>query len=110
MNLTNPTGLSTIFINTPSAPQAAPSIARIDAAQLTLLVQNAARSLGLQTTTIEPIFSRMPPPPDEPHVFRVRTTDGRMGVVRTPGDMPVTVVQGLISADLKKEFHIGDTH
>lgn len=108
MLLTNPSGFSTFVINAGGSPQPTPP-ARLSPTQLLALVQEAARALNVGTRSIEPVYSRMPPAPDEPRVIKVRTSDGRTAVVRTPGDMPAATIRGLIVADLTKDLGIGMT-
>ncbi|MCE5308504.1 MAG: toll/interleukin-1 receptor domain-containing protein [Acidobacteriales bacterium] len=76
----------------------------LDTSELLSFTQSTARRLGIDVRAVEPVYSRMPPLPEEPHVVKVKTGDGRTLVVRTPRDLPKDVVEGLIAADLKQDL------
>ncbi len=84
----------------------APSGERQSVSEVMRLVEEEGRCHNIKWSTIEPVYSRMPPPPDEPHMMRLRTESGRSYVVRTPLDLSLRQIRGLVSGDLERELGI----
>jgi hypothetical protein len=78
--------------------------ADIGASEVLRLVWLEAQQQGIQFSSIEPVYSQMPPPPGEPHVVRVRAKTGKTYVVRTPMELGRRTVTWMIRADLQKEL------
>ncbi len=78
----------------------------IDTSEVIRLVALEARQQGVEYSSIEPLYSQMPPPPGEPYLVRLRAKTGRNYVLRTPMELGRSTVTWTIRADLQRELEL----
>ncbi len=67
-------------------------------------IHREALRIGISLSSIQPVYSRMPPPPDEPHFVRVKDKADKEYIVRLDVSASPGTIMKSIRADLKQEF------